>query len=159
MCSYDLQGVCNDEECAFQHRKDCEMSKEEILQDIAAYDAVTVKKNQTDRDFMHKRAVKLAQSFHNQYKEKMSVDEICLLLVNRVRRSRKITGPYSITGDPRVWRPCQGKRKAIEMKQETVVDRGKGIIFPRDESIIGTEKANRNTANKKSRLPCDGDER
>ena len=103
-------------------------------------------------DSLHDRIVKLAASFDKQYKEKMSVDEICLLLVNRVRRTRKITGPYSIAEDQRVWRPTQEKRKAVDLEQERVVDRGKGINFSGEECVFCVEKPKVNLDRKSTRL-------
>lgn len=134
------------------------MTKEEILQDIAAYDIESPKMNQSDEDMLHNRIIKLAVSFDNRYKDKMSLDEICLLLVNKVRRSRKITGPYSIATDPRVWRPFQEKRNVHQVEQESIVDRGKGITFLKEESIFGVEKQNVNSS-KKSKFLHEGDDR
>lgn len=134
------------------------MGKEEILQDIAAYDLHSPKNNESNTDSLHDRIVKLAASFDKQYKEKMSVDEICLLLVNRVRRTRKITGPYSIAEDQRVWRPTQEKRKAVDLEQERVVDRGKGINFSGEECVFCVEKPKVNLS-KRVQLHCEEDER
>jgi hypothetical protein len=37
LCRFDLQGVCNDDNCTWQHMKDVRMSEEELLADTASF--------------------------------------------------------------------------------------------------------------------------
>ncbi|EDO26520.1 predicted protein, partial [Nematostella vectensis] len=36
-CKYDIQGVCNDVDCAYQHLTDYMLTETETLEDLASY--------------------------------------------------------------------------------------------------------------------------
>lgn len=130
-----MQGKCNDEDCKFQHIITCKLSQEEMLQDLAAYNpnlAVDCK----DSKELHEHVESFTKAFTKQYQGKMSWDELCILLVNEVRKHRKGSGPFNISLQPRAWQLPQTEKKHVGyMEEDSADDLGKGIVFSRKEKL------------------------
>lgn len=135
LCNFDLQGKCNDEDCKFQHVITCKLSQEEMLQDLAAYNPnLTV--DCKDSKELHEHVESFTKAFTKQYQGKMSWDELCILLVNEVRKHRKGSGPFNIALQPRAWQLPQTEKKQVEyMEEDSADDLGKGIVFSRKEKL------------------------
>lgn len=127
-CKYDLKGVCNDEDCRLQHFRHCKPTKNEVLQDVGAYDP-NLEKNAKDPDAVKENIVSFTVSFAKQYQEKMTWDELCVLLANHVKEHRKVAGLHSICHKARLWRPRQSDQNCSESEQEKAPDRGRGVVF------------------------------
>lgn len=66
----------------------------------------------------------------------MSWDELCILLVNEVRKHRKGSGPFNISLQPRAWQLPQTEKKHVGyMEEDSAYDLGKGIVFSRKEKL------------------------
>ena len=103
-----MSGKCNDEKCSFWHYKStCELSAEEIICDLVAYDLVVFDATPTmSSETKQKLLRSFTQQFITQYTGKMSSDEQLLLLWNQLkenRKSRKIPTNQCITFDERNW--------------------------------------------------------
>lgn len=74
---------------------------------------------------------KLVEQFVKQYKDKVSMDELYLLLVNHVRVNSGMSQPFYISGVNRS--PLVQKDKQLESLEESgdgeVEDRGHGVRF------------------------------
>lgn len=137
LCNFDLQGKCNDEDCKFQHSIACKLSHEETLQDLAAYDPdLTV--DCKDLKELQERIESFTKTFTKQYQDKMSWDELCILLVNDVKKHRKGNGPFNISLQPRTWKLQQTNKKRVEYNEDDGADDfGKGIVFSKKGKIHG----------------------
>lgn len=135
LCNFDLQGKCNDEDCKFQHVITCKLSQEEMLQDLAAYDPnLTV--DCKDSKEVHEHVECFTKAFTKQYQGKMSWDELCILLVNEVRKHRKGSGPFNVSLQPRAWQLPQTEKRQVEyMEDDSADDIGKGIVFSRKDQL------------------------
>ena len=157
LCNFDLQGKCNDDDCKFQHFVKCKMSQEEILQDLAAYNP-NLTADLNDVKEMQENVESFTKAFAKQYQDKMSWDEICILLVNDVRKSRKENGPFNICLQPRIWKLQKTDKKKIEYEDEAVVsDIGKGINFTNRDKVHGV--ASKNSKSVGHQLRVSGEER
>ncbi|KAL9984828.1 hypothetical protein ACROYT_G007164 [Oculina patagonica] len=137
LCNFDLQGKCNDEDCRFQHFITCKLSQEETLQDLSAYNP-TLTVDCKDLKEMQEHVESFTKAFTKQYQDKMSWDELCILLVNEVRKQRKGTGAFNISLQPRSWKLPQTDKKQVEYKEDdSANDLGRGIIFSKKDKIHG----------------------
>ena len=109
-----------------------------MLQDLVAYNPnLTV--DCTDLKELHEHVESFAKAFAKQYQDKMSWDELCILLVNEVRKHRKESGPFNISFQPRAWQLLQTEKKQVEYMEEDIADDlGKGIVFSRKEHLHDT---------------------
>ena len=115
----------------------CKLSQEEALQDLAAYNPnLTV--DCKDLKELREHVESFTKAFTKQYQEKMSWDELCILLVNEVRKHRKESGSFNISLQPRAWQLPQTEKKQLEYMEEDIADDlGKGIVFCRKEKLHG----------------------
>ena len=69
------------------------------------------------------------KAFSKQYQDKMSWEELCILLVNEIKKHRKGNGLFNVSLQPRTWKLNQDFKKQDEYTEESVVDVGHGIVF------------------------------
>ena len=150
LCSFDLQGKCNDEDCKFQHFIQCQLSQEQMLQDLAAYNPNFTADDKGIQE-LQEDIESFTKAFAKQYQDKMSWEELCILLVNDVRKSRKNSGPFSISPQPRGWRLKVVDKRQEKFTEESVVDSGRGIVFARKDKIHGEVMQTRETVGNKAK--------
>lgn len=87
---------------------------------------------------MQEHVESFTKAFTKQYEDKMSWDELCILLVNEVRKQRKGNGAFNISLQPRSWKLQQTDKKQVEYKEDdSASDLGRGIIFSKKDKIHG----------------------
>lgn len=90
------------------------------------------------------------KAFSKQYQDKMSWDELCILLVNEVKKHRKGNGLFNVSLQPRTWKLNQDVKKQEEYTEASVVDVGHGIVFNKKDkhhtAVIQTREAAGNNA-------------
>ena len=134
MCDFELKGKCNDEDCRFQHVVTCKLLEEEMLQDLASYDPSLAVDGKSSKE-LSEGILSYTKSFAKQYQDKMSWEELCILLVSKIKAHKKISGPYHIFLKPRAWKVKQIGGKQTKYEEETVQDLGRGIkLSNKDES-------------------------
>ena len=132
LCNFDLQGKCNDEDCKFQHFIKGKLSEEQTLQDLASYiSTLAIDGNRTKEQG---DVESFAKAFSKQYGDKMSWEELYILLVNEVKKQRKGSGPFHIYFEPRTWKPNAEVEKEEECAKESD-DCGRGIVFNKRENF------------------------
>ncbi|XP_068711250.1 zinc finger C3H1 domain-containing protein-like isoform X2 [Montipora foliosa] len=132
LCNFDLQGKCNDEDCKFQHFIKGKLSEEQTLQDLASYiSTLAIDGNKTKEQG---DVESFAKAFLKQYGDKMSWEELYILLVNEVKKQRKGSGPFHIYFEPRTWKPNAEVEKEEECAKESD-DCGRGIVFNKRENF------------------------
>lgn len=151
LCNFDLQGKCNDEDCKFQHFIQCKLSQEQTLQDLASYDP-TLTADDKELKELRENVETFTKAFAKQYQDIMSWEEICILLVNDVKKHRKSNGPFNVSLQPRTWTLSQADRKQEEYAEESADDLGRGISFARKDKIHTVDTQTRETIGNKARL-------
>ncbi|XP_042190993.1 zinc finger C3H1 domain-containing protein [Callorhinchus milii] len=105
-CRFDLTGTCNDDECQWQHMRDCTLSRNQLFQDLLSYDLSLV--GCTDSSTDEKIRIAAENYVDKQFgknKDRMTTDEMAVLLVSKVNESSGHTPPFTTFKDRRKWRP------------------------------------------------------
>ncbi|XP_067021110.1 zinc finger C3H1 domain-containing protein-like isoform X4 [Acropora muricata] len=135
LCNFDLQGKCNDEDCKFQHLMNCKFSEEQTVQDLASYISTATEDCGEGKD-RREDVESFTKAFLKQYGEKMSYEELCILIVNEIKKQRKANGPYYVHFEPRNWRLETEVEKQEECSEDSTNDLGRGIVFSEKENIL-----------------------
>ncbi|XP_048578387.1 zinc finger C3H1 domain-containing protein isoform X2 [Nematostella vectensis] len=132
-CKYDIQGVCNDVDCAYQHLTDYMLTETETLEDLASY--LSEEKAKKTREELEKKVATLVGFFKSQYEGKVSSEQLYVLLANNVKNTRKLVPPYAISLSRRLVRPRQGKKNVPA--EEDVPDKARGVLNIKGGVIAG----------------------
>ncbi|EDV19736.1 uncharacterized protein TRIADDRAFT_61836 [Trichoplax adhaerens] len=108
ICPFDLQGVCNDDQCKWQHLSTSTLSEREILMDLASYCSSLTKNIMEDTITTTDSISRFVSDWSQKYKV-LNTEEKCLLLINRINESRRKT-LYHISFHERAWNPISGFR-------------------------------------------------
>ncbi|XP_078335066.1 zinc finger C3H1 domain-containing protein-like isoform X2 [Crassostrea virginica] len=112
LCKYDLQGTCNDEECGGQHQKDYQLSEQEILQDIVAYNlSLCGVASNTSPSYCSRLIDTYVKNLTKQHSGRLTSDQLRIFLVSQVLEKSKHKKPYSMFVESRKWRVQQTDKK------------------------------------------------
>ncbi|XP_053572757.1 zinc finger C3H1 domain-containing protein isoform X2 [Bombina bombina] len=110
-CRFDLTGTCNDDDCPWQHMRDCTLSRNQLFQDILSYnlDLIGCSEKSTDEE-ISAAAERYVDKLFGVNRDRMSMDQMAVLLVSYVNESRKHTPPHTTCKEKRKWRPVYWKK-------------------------------------------------
>ncbi|KAM4747046.1 zinc finger C3H1 domain-containing protein [Rhinophrynus dorsalis] len=110
-CRFDLTGTCNDDDCQWQHIRDCTLSRKQLFQDILSYnlDLIGCSENSTDEEISI-ATEKYVDKVFGVNRDRMSMDQMSVLLVSYVNESRNHTPPHTTCKEKRKWRPMYWKK-------------------------------------------------
>ena len=154
LCNFDLQGKCNDEDCKFQHLMNCKFSEEQTVQDLASYISTATEDCGEGKD-RREDVESFTKAFLKQYGEKMSYEELCILIVNEIKKQRKASGPYYVHFEPRNWRLETEVEKQEECSEDSTNDLGRGIVFSEKENILSNVSQTKQPGKSKGRPGSD----
>uniref|UniRef100_A0A3B3DNC9 Zinc finger C3H1-type containing n=1 Tax=Oryzias melastigma TaxID=30732 RepID=A0A3B3DNC9_ORYME len=105
-CRFDLMGTCNHDGCRWQHMRNCTMSRDQLYQDILSYNLSLIgcSESSSDQEIGDATESYLKKLF-GPNKDRMSVDQMAVLLVSKVNESKKHVPPFTTCKDARKWRP------------------------------------------------------
>ncbi|XP_004700842.1 zinc finger C3H1 domain-containing protein [Echinops telfairi] len=105
-CRFDLTGTCNDDDCQWQHTKDYTLSRKQLFQDILSYNLSLIGCSETStEEEIAAAAEKYVEKLFGVNKDRMSVDQMSILLVSNVNESKGHTPPFTTYKDKRKWKP------------------------------------------------------
>ncbi|KAM7328174.1 zinc finger C3H1 domain-containing protein [Alexandromys fortis] len=105
-CRFDLTGTCNDDDCQWQHVKDYTLSRKQLFQDILSYNLSLIGCSETSTDEEVASATeKYVEKLFGVNKDRMSMDQMAVLLVSNVNESKGHTPPFTTYKDKRKWKP------------------------------------------------------
>ncbi|KAH0501954.1 Zinc finger C3H1 domain-containing protein [Microtus ochrogaster] len=105
-CRFDLTGTCNDDDCQWQHVKDYTLSRKQLFQDILSYNLSLIGCSETSTDEEIASATeKYVEKLFGVNKDRMSMDQMAVLLVSNVNESKGHTPPFTTYKDKRKWKP------------------------------------------------------
>ncbi|XP_050392634.2 zinc finger C3H1 domain-containing protein [Patella vulgata] len=106
LCSFELQGTCNDDKCTGQHINDIMLSERSIMEDIVSHcpKLAGIQSNTSRADYP-KYINKYIQHMINVHQSKMSSDEIGLLLISKVTEAANKAPPFTMFYEARNWKP------------------------------------------------------
>ncbi|XP_059582074.1 zinc finger C3H1 domain-containing protein isoform X3 [Alligator mississippiensis] len=118
-CRFDLTGTCNDDDCQWQHMKDCTLSRKQLFQDILSYnlDLIGCSEKSTDEE-ISTATEKYVEKLFGVNRDRMSVDQMAVLLVSNINESRGHTPPFTTWKDKRKWRPKYWRKPVLYSSSE-----------------------------------------
>ncbi|OCT88926.1 zinc finger C3H1 domain-containing protein [Xenopus laevis] len=110
-CHFDLTGTCNDDDCPWQHMRDCTLSRKQLFQDILSYnlDLIGCSEKSTDEE-IEVASEKYVDKVFGVNWDRMSMDQMSVLLVSYVNESNKHMPPHTTYKEKRKWRPVYWRK-------------------------------------------------
>ncbi|XP_075602900.1 zinc finger C3H1 domain-containing protein isoform X2 [Balearica regulorum gibbericeps] len=114
-CRFDLTGTCNDDDCQWQHMKDCTLSRNQLFQDILSYnlELIGCSEKSTDEE-INTATEKYVEKLFGINRDRMSVDQMAVLLASNVNESKSHTPPFTTWKDKRKWRPKYWRKPLLD---------------------------------------------
>ncbi|XP_042323944.1 zinc finger C3H1 domain-containing protein isoform X2 [Sceloporus undulatus] len=114
-CRFDLTGTCNDDDCQWQHMKDCTLSRSQLFEDVLSYNLSLIgcSEKNTDEE-ISSAAEKYVEKLFGVNRDRMAMDQMAVLLVSKVNESKSHTPPYTTWKDKRKWRPKYCKKASLD---------------------------------------------
>ncbi|RXM36221.1 Zinc finger C3H1 domain-containing protein [Acipenser ruthenus] len=110
-CRFDLTGTCNDDDCQWQHMRDCTLSRSQLFQDILSYNLPVVGCSETSTgEEISVATEKYLDKLFGMNKDRMATDPMAVLLVSKINESKSHTPPYTTCKELRTWRPQQRRK-------------------------------------------------
>ncbi|XP_029453039.1 LOW QUALITY PROTEIN: zinc finger C3H1 domain-containing protein [Rhinatrema bivittatum] len=118
-CRFDLTGTCNDDDCQWQHMRDCTLSRKQLFQDILSYNLSLIgcSEKNTDEEISI-AAEKYVEKLFGINRDRMSMDQMSVLLVSNINESKGHTPPYTTCKDKRNWKPKYWRKPASESSSD-----------------------------------------
>ncbi|XP_063303070.1 zinc finger C3H1 domain-containing protein isoform X1 [Pelobates fuscus] len=115
-CHFDLTGTCNDDDCQWQHMRDCTLSRHQLFQDILSYNLhlIGCTEKSTDEEISI-ATEKYVDKLFGVNLDRMSMDQMSVLLVSYVNESRNHTPPHTTCKEKRKWRPMYWKKPVSDV--------------------------------------------
>ncbi|GAB6032825.1 Zinc finger C3H1 domain-containing protein, variant 4 [Chamberlinius hualienensis] len=116
ICRYDLTGKCNDDKCKWQHSSNYIVSHEQCLKDIISYAPQIIERNtdiKESRDANKKIDIYVANFIRSNH-ERMTHDELCVLLVGKINEYLNKDPPHYITFEEKPKRFSKAKTAVDE---------------------------------------------
>ncbi|KAL0968611.1 hypothetical protein UPYG_G00269160 [Umbra pygmaea] len=105
-CRFDLTGTCNDDDCQWQHMRNCTFSGNQLFQDILSYNLALIGCSEnSSTDDISVATEKYIKKLFGANKDRMGMDQKAVLLVSKVNESKKHVPPFTTCKDLRRWRP------------------------------------------------------
>ncbi|XP_072519449.1 zinc finger C3H1 domain-containing protein isoform X2 [Salminus brasiliensis] len=105
-CRFDLTGTCNDDDCQWQHMRNCTLNGNQLFQDILSYSLPLIGCSEDSSTNEISRATeKYIKKLFGANKDRMGTDQKAVLLVSKVNESLRHVPPYTTYKEKRKWRP------------------------------------------------------
>ncbi|KAJ8411244.1 hypothetical protein AAFF_G00172500 [Aldrovandia affinis] len=105
-CRFDLTGTCNDDDCPWQHMRNCTLNGNQLFQDVLSYNLPLIGCSESSPDEEISVATeKYISKLFGTNKDRMGTDQKAVLLVSKVNESRGHIPPYTTCKEVRKWRP------------------------------------------------------
>uniref|UniRef100_H2ZZS1 Zinc finger C3H1-type containing n=1 Tax=Latimeria chalumnae TaxID=7897 RepID=H2ZZS1_LATCH len=146
-CRFDLTGTCNDDDCQWQHMRDCTLSRNQLFQDILSYNLPLIgcSESSTDEE-IRLAAEKYVDKLFGVNKDRMPMDQMAVLLISKINESKGHIPPYTTRKDKRKWRPKYYCKRAVSDSSSSSDDeQNPGLVkcvtpseLPRSDMVLDT---------------------
>uniref|UniRef100_A0A452HUB9 Putative zinc-finger domain-containing protein n=1 Tax=Gopherus agassizii TaxID=38772 RepID=A0A452HUB9_9SAUR len=128
-CRFDLTGTCNDDDCRWQHMKDCTLNRKQLFQDILSYNLTLIgcSEKSTDEE-IGIATEKYVEKLFGVNRDRMSVDQMAVLLVSNINESKGHTPPFTTWKDKRKWRPKYWRKPVLDSSSSSEEEQSLGPI-------------------------------
>ncbi|MCJ8734512.1 hypothetical protein PDJAM_G00236510 [Pangasius djambal] len=105
-CRFDLTGTCNDDDCQWQHMRNCTLNGNQLFQDILSYSLPLIgcSEESATNDII-RSTEKYIKKLFGANKDRMGSDQKAVLLVSKVNESLRHVPPFTTHKQRRKWRP------------------------------------------------------
>ncbi|KAL2094014.1 hypothetical protein ACEWY4_011326 [Coilia grayii] len=118
-CRFDLTGTCNDDDCQWQHMRNCTLSGNQLFQDILSYSLPLIGCSQiSSTEEIRVATEKYIKKLFGSNRDRMGTDQKAVLLVSKVNESRGHVPPYTTCKERRMWRPEPQRPRRSEETSE-----------------------------------------
>ncbi|XP_036423872.1 zinc finger C3H1 domain-containing protein isoform X1 [Colossoma macropomum] len=105
-CRFDLTGTCNDDDCRWQHMRNCTLNGNQLFQDVLSYSLPLIGCSEdSSTDEIGRATEKYIKKLFGANKDRMGTDQKAVLLVSKVNESLRHVPPYTTYKEKRKWRP------------------------------------------------------
>uniref|UniRef100_H3DQY7 Putative zinc-finger domain-containing protein n=1 Tax=Tetraodon nigroviridis TaxID=99883 RepID=H3DQY7_TETNG len=119
-CRFDLTGTCNDDDCRWQHMRDCTMMGNQLFQDILSYSLPLIGcPESSSNEDIHVATEKYMKKLFGTSKDQMGVDQKAVLLVSKVNESKRHVPPYTTYKGQRKWRPRSLVQSSVIQEEDS----------------------------------------
>ncbi|CAL8358848.1 unnamed protein product [Lota lota] len=120
-CRFDLTGTCNDDDCQWQHMRNCMLSGNQLFQDILSYNLPLIgcSESSSDDDVRVSTEKYIKKLFGAPNKDRMGIDQKAVLLVSKVNESKRHVPPFTTCKDVRRWRPKQAGQRSSAPSEDS----------------------------------------
>nr|XP_056703287.1 zinc finger C3H1 domain-containing protein isoform X4 [Euleptes europaea] len=128
-CRFDLTGTCNDDDCQWQHMKDCTLSRRQLFEDILSYNLALIGCSEKSTDEEISTATeKYVEKLFGVNKDRMSMDQMAVLLVSNINESKGHTPPFTTWKERRKWKPKYWKKSTLDSGSSSEEEQSSGPI-------------------------------
>ncbi|XP_062276404.1 zinc finger C3H1 domain-containing protein-like isoform X2 [Scomber scombrus] len=118
-CRFDLTGTCNDDECRWQHMRNCTFTANQLFQDILSYNLPLIGcTDSSSVEDISAATEKYMKKLFGTNKDRMGVDQKAVLLVSKVNESKRHVPPHTTSKDMRRWRPKPSGQSKLRPKDD-----------------------------------------
>ncbi|XP_037306501.2 zinc finger C3H1 domain-containing protein-like isoform X1 [Pungitius pungitius] len=119
-CRFDLTGTCNDDECRWQHMRNCTLTGNQLFQDILSYNLSLIGCSEVSSDEdVSDSTEKYMKKLFGSNKDRMGVDQKAVLLVSKVNESKRHVPPFTTCKDTRTWRPRSSAQTSLGLEDNS----------------------------------------
>ncbi|MCI4380410.1 hypothetical protein PGIGA_G00239920 [Pangasianodon gigas] len=105
-CRFDLTGTCNDDDCQWQHMRNCTLNGNQLFQDILSYSLPLIGcSEESSTSDIIRSTEKYIKKLFGANKDRMGSDQKAVLLVSKVNESLRHVPPFTTHKQRRKWRP------------------------------------------------------
>ncbi|KAL0150537.1 hypothetical protein M9458_054130, partial [Cirrhinus mrigala] len=118
-CRFDLTGTCNDDDCTWQHMRDCSLTESQLFQDILSYSLPLIGcADASSSGDISSATEKYMKKLFGPNKDRMGTDQKAVLLVSKVNERLRHIPPFTTCKSQRKWRPEAQKANAQGQEDE-----------------------------------------
>ncbi|XP_031421213.1 zinc finger C3H1 domain-containing protein isoform X2 [Clupea harengus] len=105
-CRFDLTGTCNDDDCKWQHMRNCTLSGNQLTQDILSYNLPLIGCSEnSSTEEISVATEKYIKKLFGSNRDRMGTDQKAVLLVSKVNESKGHVPPFTTCKERRRWKP------------------------------------------------------
>ncbi|KAK7122146.1 hypothetical protein R3I93_023078 [Phoxinus phoxinus] len=118
-CRFHLTGTCNDDDCAWQHMRNCTLSEGQLFQDLLSYCLPLIGcSDASATSDISSATEKYIKKLFGANKDRMGTDQKAVLLVSKVNERLKHIPPFTTCKSQRKWRPESQRVKRSSQEDE-----------------------------------------
>ncbi|KAF5892701.1 zinc finger C3H1 domain-containing protein, partial [Clarias magur] len=125
-CRFDLTGTCNDEDCQWQHMRNCTLNGNQLFQDVLSYSLPLIGcSDESSTNDIIRSTERYIKKLFGGNKDRMGSDQKAVLLVSKVNESLRHVPPFTTYKQRRKWkpeahRPSPDPNTAAESEEENI---------------------------------------